>query len=414
MPIQYPNFNFPIQRALMPTPDYSGIVNFIPQALQAYKQTGEAMLSPYEQRHTKMMNEEKLRKQAFENALMQEFGAREKRAEIGYKEAQIQDLLGGLSQNEKTINRLYGEGTPQAKQALALALGTQNVPFPGSMESIIANTDFSGKSYDELKSLEKEDIEKEKRGVFSTGQRYSQLGTNERLAERKRMDSDLAKADASKGIIREVQELRDLNNKYPNMQKTFSALFLNPDDYGALKQIGSFLVDKPHERAAVELFRKKAQKLANHQSVLMGGTRGASDARLHAVERTKGSVQNTLESNNAVFDDMIREALPNIGYGEALRNSLNSTDPTVIYPDERKYTDRVINHKKHYGIEGPLSQADFEKQKDKGTQVEKIIKQFSDLKLNKEMAGDIYDTSIEERKSIQEVVGILLNEGVIK
>ena len=87
MPIQYPNFNFPIQRALMPTPDYSGIVNFIPQALQAYKQTGEAMLSPYEQRHTKMMNEEKLKKQAFENALMEQFGAQEKEANIAHKMA---------------------------------------------------------------------------------------------------------------------------------------------------------------------------------------------------------------------------------------------------------------------------------------------------------------------------------------
>jgi hypothetical protein len=83
MPIQLPNFlNAPLYE-----PDYSGVVNAIPRAFETYKQGLESSETPYELRHNRMMNAEKLKAAAFENALNEEFGKREKLADILQKEA---------------------------------------------------------------------------------------------------------------------------------------------------------------------------------------------------------------------------------------------------------------------------------------------------------------------------------------
>ena len=67
MPIQLPNFlNAPVVRGPRYEPDYSGIANFIPQALQAYQ-------TPFTIRHERMMNEEKYNEQAMKNALMKQY-----------------------------------------------------------------------------------------------------------------------------------------------------------------------------------------------------------------------------------------------------------------------------------------------------------------------------------------------------
>lgn len=131
-PLQLPDFlNAPIQRALMPTPnltrDYSGITNFIPQALQAYQ-------TPFQMRHERMMNQEKYNEQAMKNALTKQYGEQEKEAEIASKLAYAQYMnMGGahgagggldnklsmamwrsLPQNERTeiAATLRGAGVP--------------------------------------------------------------------------------------------------------------------------------------------------------------------------------------------------------------------------------------------------------------------------------------------------------------
>ena len=79
MPIQLPNFlNAPIVRGPKYTPDHSGIVNFIPNALEAYN-------NPFKMRHERMINQEKLKEQAMKNALEERYGPQQKEADIASK-----------------------------------------------------------------------------------------------------------------------------------------------------------------------------------------------------------------------------------------------------------------------------------------------------------------------------------------
>lgn len=359
-------------------------------------------------RHERMINEEKYNKAAMENALMKEFGRDEKQADLNYRRAQTQDLLDPISPQERAFKRIYGANTPEFKKALATYYGTQSVPVPGSKESEIANTNYANKSPEELRELEKNEIQREKRGVFSNGQKLSALDVNERLHERKRMDAELAKADSGKKVVKLSQQLRELNNKYPKLQETFSALVQDPDNYSALKQAGSFIFDSAEERRAVEVFRKISQQMANEQATLKGGTRGASDFRLASTMKTKPSERNTMGANNVVLDDIIEDAIPNISYSEALRNSLSSSDPTLIYPDASKYADRALYNKEHYGIKGPIFQSDYEKTKDKDKSIEKISKIY---KLDKKTASDVFDTSNDNNMTVERVMEILEKEG---
>lgn len=114
MPIQFPNFgNIPYVK-----PDYSGIVDFIPNALNAYTATNEAIENPFKLRHERMMNEQKLQEQMMKNALEKEFGRSGKQSDIAYKMASAKHLLDMRTPAMKELESAYGINTPEFKEAM--------------------------------------------------------------------------------------------------------------------------------------------------------------------------------------------------------------------------------------------------------------------------------------------------------
>jgi hypothetical protein len=279
MPVQYPNFgNIPLVE-----PDYSGIVNFIPQALKSYKETAEARETPFELRHKRMMNEEKLKAAAMENALEQLYGKKTREAEIASKLAYAQNLLNPQTSTQRDLAAIYGAGTPEFKEALK-----ENYELQGLNPS----NELYAKAIDS-------DIPPDVLGGSLRG-----LPKNEQLFYVKKMEDDLKKAQNMTKTIKTLDQMQSIMDQNPNLWKSFSLMLSNPEDKSGLEEYVKRNIINKDEKTQVDIFRKLSNELVASGGEALGSGQRFTDARQALIASMKPDVANTAEANKFIIKNM--------------------------------------------------------------------------------------------------------------
>lgn len=298
MPITTFDFRAPLQRSLMPTPDYSAIQNLLPNILQSYH-------APIAMRQQRQMGEEKIKADQFANLLNELYGKREKEAEIASKEAYAQHYANPLSATGRDLMSIYGGNTDQFQKALKRAHGIYEP------EDFTSGAAFGIEGDTELQGIPPEVL----------GTSFQNMPKQRQNEAARRMHNDLRSAESLTETIPTIDKMSKMMRENPNLYKSFAAIMDKPNDSVFVEAIKSRLPEK--ERTAVDLFGKYAADLVLKGGQSWGGGRQTfTDARQALLQQRKPEVRKTGAANIEVLNEMKKEAIGSNEYAKALRFGL--------------------------------------------------------------------------------------------
>ena len=219
------------------------------------------------------------------NQLTEEFGAREKEADINAK----------INQS-KYAHLMHL--TPEERNAGAM-IGYENLRTPEGQRLVAA-----------LNRIAPEDIGQGNKTTLPEGSRSMAHWPQASVAkEIDRQNAELDKIQTVKVMMSGIEDARKIMKAYPNMYRSLALIMADPDDEKKVTRIIGGLTDQREKTAAIQ-FRKITQSIVNRNAEALG-SRG-TNVRYKGLQQEKPSLFNTPQGNEYVLDKLEEEFKPQL------------------------------------------------------------------------------------------------------